>query len=123
MPRIRIEWKLSDLDLTSLRTTLSMVRRGLGSSSAARFEVKSRDLDGLEEECRPQGGHHIGTARMGTTEKEGVVDSWGALWEARNTYLVGSAVFPRSGAANPTLMLVALALRTSDRLIAELRRG
>jgi len=57
---------------------------------------------------------------MAANASSGVVNGWGAMFEAENVFIVGSAVFPRSGAANPTLTLVALAMRTADRIIAEL---
>jgi choline dehydrogenase-like flavoprotein len=39
-----------------------------------------------------------------------------------NLYVAGSSVFPTSGSANPTLTLIALALRLADHLKQELRR-
>jgi choline dehydrogenase-like flavoprotein len=62
------------------------------------------------------GGHHIGTVRMGTTERNGVVDSHCKVFGVNNLYVAGSATFPTSGQANPTLTIVALALRLAGRL-------
>jgi len=47
-----------------------------------------------------------------------VVDPHGRLHGVDNVYVLGSATFPTSGQANPTLTIVAMALRLADRLAA-----
>src|SRR6185437_13639487 len=117
MSRIKVNWKIASDDVQSMRTTLELIQDALSSSPVAHVEIPREALENLSSFCRPQLGHHIGTARMGDSDRTGASDQWGALWEARNVYLAGSAVFPKSGAANPTLMAVALALRTADEII------
>jgi choline dehydrogenase-like flavoprotein len=53
---------------------------------------------------------------MGTSRRNGVVDPDCRVHDLRNLFIAGSAVFPTSGQANPTLTIVALALRLADRL-------
>ncbi|MEI6160725.1 MAG: GMC family oxidoreductase, partial [Roseococcus sp.] len=65
------------------------------------------------------GGHHLGTARMGHSPTSSVVDAQARVHGIRNLSLAGAAIFPTSGQANPTLTLVALALRLADRLQRE----
>jgi len=65
------------------------------------------------------GHHQIGTARMGQNEHTGVVDSDCRVFGSANLFLAGSAVFPTSGEANPTLTAVALAMRLAKGLVAE----
>jgi choline dehydrogenase-like flavoprotein len=60
--------------------------------------------------------HHSGTTRMHRDPSKGVVDENCRVHSASNLYVVGSSVFPNIGAANPTLTIVALALRLADRL-------
>jgi choline dehydrogenase-like flavoprotein len=45
-----------------------------------------------------------------------VVDADCRVHGLSNLYLAGAGVFPTAGSANPTLTLVALALRLADRL-------
>ena len=59
-------------------------------------------------------GHVIGTTRMGRDARTSVVDADLRAHDHRNLFLVGSGVFPTSGAANPTLTIAALALRSVD---------
>ena len=60
--------------------------------------------------------HHIGTTRMADDPKRGVVDATCRMHGVSNLYVAGSSVFPTSGYANPTLTIVALALRLADEL-------
>jgi glucose dehydrogenase len=71
-----------------------------------------------EKMLRPRyysGGHHMGGCRMGQTAREGIVDSFGKLHGSPNLFVIGGSNFVgTSGAVNPTLTMVALALRTAD---------
>ena len=49
------------------------------------------------------GGHHIGTARMGSDPRTSVVDAQWRVHSVDNLYVAGSAAFPTSSQANPTL--------------------
>ena len=62
----------------------------------------------------------MGTTRMHEDPKQGVVDAEGRVHGLANLFVAGSSVFPTGGAANPTLTLVALALRLADRLKEEM---
>ena len=61
-------------------------------------------------------GHLIGTHRMGSDPTTSVTDSYGRTHDHDNLYLVGCGSFPTIGTANPTLTMVALALRTAQQL-------
>ena len=63
------------------------------------------------------GNHQMGTTRMSDTPSKGVVDKEGRVHGVENLYVAGSSVFPTSGAANPTLTIVALAIRMGDTLL------
>ncbi len=53
----------------------------------------------------------MGTARMGDDPEHSVVDAHGRLHELDNVYVGDASVFASSGGFNPTLTLMALALR------------
>jgi choline dehydrogenase-like flavoprotein len=79
--------------------------------------------EAVEWECdklvsaHPIGGyHHMGTARMGISDKESVTDGDGRVHGVENLYIAGSALFPTGGWANPTLTIIALALRLADKI-------
>ena len=64
--------------------------------------------------------HHIGTTRMASDPKDGVVDTNCQVFGTTNLYVAGSSVFPTGGHANPTLTIVALAIRLAGHLQQEL---
>ncbi len=57
---------------------------------------------------------------MDRDARNGVVDEHGRLHALANMYVAGSSVFPTGGFANPTLTIVALALRLADHLAMRL---
>jgi choline dehydrogenase-like flavoprotein len=61
----------------------------------------------------------MGTTRMSSDPHAGVVDPDGRVHGTENLWLAGSSVFPGAGHANPTLTIVALALRLAERLKTE----
>jgi choline dehydrogenase-like flavoprotein len=60
--------------------------------------------------------HHVGTARMSVTPKDGVVDADLRVHGVENLYVASSATFPTSGLASPTPTIVALTVRLADHL-------
>jgi choline dehydrogenase-like flavoprotein len=66
-------------------------------------------------------GHIMGTYRMGDDAKTSVVDSFQRSHDHDNLYLVGSGTFPTGGTANPTLTISALAMRTADSIVGDLK--
>jgi choline dehydrogenase-like flavoprotein len=62
--------------------------------------------------------HLVGGARMGARPEESVVDSGHRAWDVPNLYIADGSVLPTEGAANPALVIMALA----DRLAGLLAR-
>ncbi len=60
--------------------------------------------------------HHAGTTRMARRQQDGVVDPDGAVFGLENLYITGGSVMPTAGFVNPTLTIVALALRLARHL-------
>ena len=65
----------------------------------------------------------MGTTRMHADPREGVVDADCRVHAVPNLYIAGSSVFPTGGYANPTLTIVALALRLADHLVKRAADG
>ncbi len=58
--------------------------------------------------------HLVGTARMGFTPTDSVVDRWCRSWDVPNLLVCDGSVLPTQGSANPALTISALAARTAD---------
>ena len=63
----------------------------------------------------------MGTTRISTDPKQGVVDANCKLHTVDNVYVAGSSVFPTGGSANPTLTIVAMAARLADHIKERMR--
>ena len=110
----RLEWRLSPLDTQSIRSAQDVLDDELRAACLATIEDK------LGSERPPimfyGHHHHLGTTRMHTDPKQGVVDSDCRVHGVSNLFVAGSSVFPTAGWANPTLTIVALAARLADHL-------
>jgi choline dehydrogenase-like flavoprotein len=63
--------------------------------------------------------HTIGTCRMGREASHAVVNADGRAFDVPNLYVSDNSTFPSALAANPALTIMALALRTADRFLAQ----
>jgi choline dehydrogenase-like flavoprotein len=129
MPRARLDWRTSAIDVDSVRGLVGALGReldrlGLGRVEPAPWmaEQPRRWATDPLISTHPIGGyHHMGTTRMSDDPRHGVTDGQGRVHGIDNLYVAGSSLFPTSGWANPTLTIVALAMRTADRIAARLR--
>jgi choline dehydrogenase-like flavoprotein len=65
------------------------------------------------------GLHQMGTCRMGTSEKNSVVDSAGRVWGVPGLYVADASIFPSPPGSNPMIPTMALAVWISNQIIAE----
>lgn len=118
LPVARLDWRLAESDRTSIRVSQELLDTALRAAGLGRLELMLGDErpPALLEGSR----HHLGTTRMHADQRRGVVDADCRVHGIRNLYIAGSSVFPTSGCSNPTLTLVALALRLADHLKKDL---
>jgi choline dehydrogenase-like flavoprotein len=116
MKRVHIDWRVCDADVEAASRAFLLLRDTLHRGSVCRLEFDDAHLAERLRRSHPLGGHHIGTARMATTARQGVVDSNCEVFEVPNLFVASSAVFATSGHANPTLTIVALAVRLAEHL-------
>jgi len=105
-----LHWRWHTEEHARLVRLRAVVARGLASLG----RVRVRD----DASPDPNAHHHAGTTRMHEDPREGVVDAHGRVHAVENLYVAGASVFPTAGFANPTLTIVALALRLADHLAA-----
>jgi hypothetical protein len=113
VPRLRVDWRLGDDEHRSLRTFVATLDAELQRTGAGRLDV----ADWMESESWQDAVfdvfHPAGSTRMGA---DGVVDNDCCIHGATGIGVCSASVFPTSGCVNPTLTIVALALRQADRL-------
>lgn len=67
--------------------------------------------------------HNLGTNRMSAEAKDGVVNKWGQCHDIANLFVSDGSQFTTGAAENPTLTIVALAIRQADHIAAEMVAG
>ncbi len=67
--------------------------------------------------------HNLGTNRMSENAADGVVNKWGQTHDIANLFVSDGSVFTTGAAENPTLTIVALAIRQADHIAAEMTAG
>jgi len=128
-PVAHVDWRLNETDKRSAARALEITLDYLRARGARQQEMITDVSGGAEDWTFPPhagaletGDHHMGALRMSASPAYGIVDSNSRLHSVDNLYVAGSAVFPTGGYANPTLTIVALALRLADHLKAESAR-
>lgn len=118
VPHAELDLRLGDADAEAMRRTHDLVAPALSRALGVRVVplLPPDELPSLG-----WGYHHMGTTRMSRRPQDGVVDPDLRVHDVPNLLVVGSSVFPSSSSANPTLTIVALAIRAADLLRRELR--
>ena len=113
VPRVCIDWRPAAADRDGLARVIEAMQ---AASQPGRLEFDPGDIDPQTVELFPVPSHHMGTARMASGPETGVCDANCEVFDTKGLYVAGAAAFPTSGFANPTLMIVALALRLAAHL-------
>lgn len=121
MPCADLLWQLTELDKRSMRVFYEVLGQEMGKRDIGRMQILDWLLD--DDVSWPSflggGFHHMGTTRMHDDPKQGVLDADGKVHGMDNLHVAGASMFTTAGAANPTLTLIALAIRLSDHLKAK----
>jgi choline dehydrogenase-like flavoprotein len=117
IPVLHISMKYSDNEFNMAKdaiATLSEVCRACG------WEVLSTN-----EHALPPGYsiHELGTCRMGDNPRTSVLNKWNQSHDVKNLFVVDGSSFVTGGSQNPTMTIAALAMRASEYLAEEMRRG
>jgi choline dehydrogenase-like flavoprotein len=120
MPRVRLDWRFNGLEHNTLEKNQQIIVTNL-SRLGLQCSFDKHMTETFEEAPR-WAWHHIGTTRMSTNPKQGVVDADCRIHGINNLYVVGSSVFPTSGNDMPTLTIVALSHRLAVHLKAMLEK-
>lgn len=71
----------------------------------------------------PPATHNTGTARMSAHPRDGVTNAWGQSHDIKNLFISDGSLLTTSGAANPTLTIVALALRQAEYIAEQMKQS
>ena len=116
MPRVKIDLRFSPRDVAGTIRCHEAWDKYLRDSGCGRLEYLSQDLAQAIQAQFGAGSHQLGTTRMSARPCDGVVDRELAVHGFRNLFVASSSALPTAGQANPTFMVMVMALRLADHL-------
>ncbi len=119
IPVLRFHWKWSDYELNQVKhmqETFAEILTEMGGTATARPAAEAINKPG-------EIIHEAGTARMGATSKDSVCNSFGQTWDVKNLFLMDGSVFASNPDKNLTLTIMALAWRSSEYVMQEMKSG
>jgi choline dehydrogenase-like flavoprotein len=120
VPLLKVDWRAIPLDIDSVKAAYALLAREFERTGVGRVDYDPQAVADATLTAGAYGGHHLGAARMSERPEDGVVNGDLKVHGVDNLFVASGAVFPTSSQANPTLTIVALALRLGDHLKAEL---
>jgi len=114
-----LKWTIStEREIKTIQTVARLAKQYFESRNVARVTILEDVIAGGSNllESFVDTFHHMGGARMARSELDGFVDPMSRVFGSENLYLMGAAIFPVSGFANPTFTAMALALRTAEKI-------
>jgi choline dehydrogenase-like flavoprotein len=118
IPVLRINMTWSDNEhamIDDMPVTAAQMLEATGAKNVTPFAAHDR-APGL-------GIHEVGVARMGNDPKTSVLNQYQQSHDINNLFVVDGAGFTSSACQNPTLTMMALAVRSCDYLMSEMKRG
>ena len=118
MPTTRVRFRWNPLDIHSVLRTQEIMKEDFARAGIGKLRLERRGQ--LPLLAQMSAHHPSGTTRMSSNPRQGVVDSHCKVHGVANLFVASSSVFPTSGYAPPTLTIMALAIRVSDKVKEEL---
>jgi choline dehydrogenase-like flavoprotein len=114
--RIRMGWSANEAAMIAdMATSAAEMLEAAGARNVHPWTVTDR-MPGM-------GIHEVGVARMGTSAKDSVLNQFQQTHDVNNLFVMDGAGFTSSACQNPTLTIMALAVRSCDFLMNEMKRG
>jgi len=119
---LRFNWKWSEHEIRQVAHMQSTFADWLGAMGCTSKDRPNKDGSKAIE---PGGSiiHEVGGTIMGPDAASSVTNSHSQTWDVKNIFVADGGVFASNADKNPTLTIMALAWRTADRILDEMRRG
>jgi choline dehydrogenase-like flavoprotein len=122
IPVLRFKFKWSDHETKQaahMHATFRSMIEGMGGRV-----LGTPQTDG-NKAIYPGGGiiHEVGTTCMGADPKATVLNPFCQAWDVKNLFVADGGPFVSNADKNPTLSIMALAWRTCDHVMAEMKKG
>ena len=118
IPVLRIHMKFGENEhamIDDMPKSAAEMLEAAGAKNIHPFKVHDREPG--------RGIHEVGVARMGRDPKKSVLNPFEQTHDVPNLFVMDGSAFVSSACQNPTLTIMALALRSTDYLLGEMKRG
>ena len=125
-PTLKDAWGIPSLHIEQVYTqnefdmAKDAMETGAAACEGAGFQVIAKHAQMV-----PPGEsiHELGTCRMGADPKKSVLNGWNQAHDVKNLFVIDGSSFVSGGVQNPTLTILALAMRASEYLIDQKKKG
>jgi choline dehydrogenase-like flavoprotein len=120
IPVLRFHWKWSDHET---RQAAHMQRTFKALIESMGGKVRAEPVAG-NKAIEPGGKiiHEVGGTIMGADAKTSVTNQWCQTWDVKNLFISDGGPFVSNADKNPTLTIMALAWRSADYMLAEMKK-
>lgn len=122
IPVLRFHWKWTDHEINQVKHMQETFRALVSEMGGEVFSPMPTRERGYGIATGGSIIHELGTVRMGSTARDSALNEWCQAWDCRNLFVADGGSFVSQADKNPTWTIMALAMRTSDRIL-ELRRS
>ncbi len=125
IPVPRFHWRWTDDDYRRIEHANKSLHQVAGHMGAVVIEDYFDRYREKGEILRAGGStsHEVGGCRMGDDPASSVLNSYSCSWDVPNLYLADGAPFVTHSEKNPTLTIMAFALRAADNIIERLENN
>jgi choline dehydrogenase-like flavoprotein len=129
IPVLRFHWEWGEAERAQarhMRRTFGEIIEAMGGKVVERNRSLRARTQAPTEDGISIGGeiiHEVGTTRMGTSPRTSVLNEWCQAHDARNVFVADAGPFVTNAHKNATWTILALAMRTAERIADERKRG
>lgn len=116
VPKVDVQWQLSQAEIDNTWKALDVVAREVGRLGLGRLRILKDRSARIWGSQLSFGNHHMGSTRIWKDPEHGVVNENLRVHGTQNLFVAGSSVFPTGGHVPPTLTVVALSIRLADHI-------
>ena len=122
IPVLKFHWKWSEHELKQaahMHQTFAEIISNMGGTPVTPVQA-----DGAKAIYRPgEIIHEVGATCMGTDPKKSVLNQYCQSWDVKNLFVTDGGSFASNADKNPTLSIMALAWRSMDYLMQQMKQG
>ena len=122
IPVLRFHWKWTDHEINQVKHMQETFRGLVSEMGGEVFSAMPTRERGYGIATGGSIIHELGTARMGSDPKTSVLNASCQAWDCRNLFVADGGSFVSQADKNPTWTIMALAMRTADKIL-ELRKA